>query len=220
MSTRTIALDDRLYSYLLDNSLRETDIQQQLRRETMQLEMASMQIAPEQGQFMALLVELMGAKRIVEVGTFTGYSALCMAQAMPKSGRLVCCDINPEWTAIGERYWRLAGVADRIDLRIAPALETLEKLIKQGGADTFDMMFIDADKTSYPDYYELGLNLVRRGGLLMFDNTLWGGSVADPGEQDEDTVAIRELNCVLHGDKRVTLSLLPLGDGLTLARKR
>lgn len=220
MSNRTIALDDTLYRYMLNTSLRENEVQHRLRRETMQLEMASMQIAPEQGQFMALLVELLGARRIIEVGTFTGYSALCMAQAMPPDGKLVCCDINPNWTAIGERYWQAAGVADRIELRIAPALDTLDALLTEEGPDAFDMIFIDADKINYTNYYELGLKLVRKGGLLMFDNTFWGGAVADPAEQDEDTVAIRNLNGKLHEDERITLSLLPLGDGLTLARKR
>lgn len=220
MSNRTIALDDTLYRYMLNTSLRENEIQHRLRRETMQLEMANMQIAPEQGQFMALLVELMGASRLIEVGTFTGYSALCMAQAMPADGKLVCCDINPNWTAIGERYWQEAGVADRIELRIAPALDTLDALLTEEGSDAFDMIFIDADKINYTNYYERGLKLVRKGGLLMFDNTFWGGAVADPAEQDEDTVAIRSLNGKLHEDQRITLSLLPLGDGLTLARKR
>lgn len=220
MSNRTIALDENLYDYLLRHSLRETDLQRQLRQATMQLEVASMQIAPEQGQFMALLVELMGASRLIEVGTFTGYSALCMAQAMPETGRLVCCDINSEWTAIAQRYWQAAGVADRIALHIAPALETLQRLLTQEGPNAFDIIFIDADKTNYTNYYEMGLKLARKGGLLMFDNTLWGGTVADPGDQDEDTVAIRNLNRQLHHDERITLSLLPLGDGLTLARKR
>lgn len=220
MSNRTITLDDRLYEYLLNNSLRETDIQRRLRQETMQLQMARMQIAPEQGQFMALLVELMGASRIIEVGTFTGYSALWMAQAMPEGGKLICCDINNEWTAIGERYWQLAGLADRIDLRIAPALETLRRLLDEHGANAFDIIFIDADKTNYANYYELGMKLIRSGGLLIIDNTLWGGAVADPKEHDEDTAAIRELNRRLHKDERVSVSLLPVGDGLTLARKR
>lgn len=220
VSNRTITLDDKLYRYMLDNSLRENDIQRQLRRETMQLEEASMQIAPEQGQFMGLLVELTGARRIIEVGTFTGYSALSMALSMPKDGRLVCCDISDEWTAIARRYWRLAGIDDRIELRLAPALDTLAGLLDEFGSGSFDLMFIDADKTNYPNYYELALNLVRRGGLIIFDNTLWGGAVADPDAQDQDTVAIRELNRQLHHDPGITLSLLPLGDGLTLARVR
>ena len=179
-----------------------------------------MQIAPEQGQFMALLVELIGARRIIEIGTFTGYSALCMAEAMPVDGRLICCDLSEEWTGIARGFWREAGVAERIDLRLAPALETLDALLAQGGEGQFDMAFIDADKGNYTRYFDRCLTLVRPGGLILFDNTLWDGRVADPDDQDEDTRAIRALNDRLLGDQRVTLSLVPIGDGLTLARKR
>lgn len=220
MSNRTIKLDDRLHRYLLEHSVREPALLRELRARTADHEWARMQIAPEQGQFMALLVELLGARRIIEVGTFTGYSALCMAQALPADGELVCCDRSAEWTAIGEPYWERAGVRERIDLRIAPALETLDSLIANGLSETFDIAFIDADKTNYHNYYERCLRLVRRGGLIMFDNTLWGGAVADPDDHDDDTVALRALNEMLLHDQRVSMSLVPIGDGLTLARKR
>ena len=220
MSNRTLAIDDRLYRYLVDHSLRESALMRELRELTQGHEMAHMQIAPEQGQFMALLVELLGAVQIIEIGTFTGYSALCMAQAMPAGGRLICCDINPESTAIAVDFWERAGVRDRIDLRIAPALQTLDKLLSDGAAGGFDMAFIDADKTNYDNYFERCLQLLRPGGLLMFDNTLWNGAVADPEDQAADTLALRALNHRLLGDERVSLSLVPIGDGLTLARKR
>lgn len=220
MSNRTLVLDDRLYQYLLKHSLRENAILRELRELTLKHEMARMQIAPEQGQFMALLVELLGAKKIVEIGTFTGYSALCMAQAMGADGKLLCCDLSEEWTAIGLPFWQRAGISDRIDLRIAPALETLDALIRSEDAGDFDMAFIDADKTNYSNYYERCLELLRPGGLVMFDNTLWGGSIADPADRDEDTEALRELNVKLHQDERISICLVPIGDGLTLARKR
>ena len=220
MTNRTLAIDDRLYLYLVDHSLRETALMRELRELTQGHAMAHMQIAPEQGQFLALLVELLGAEQIIEIGTFTGYSALCMAQAMPPNGRLLCCDINPEWTAIASDYWERAGVRERIDLRIAPALETLDKLLEDGAAGHFDSAFIDADKTNYLNYSERCLQLLRPGGLLMFDNTLWNGAVADPEDQSADTLALRALNHRLLGDERVSLSLVPIGDGLTLARKR
>jgi len=220
MSNRTLNLDDRLYAYLQDHSLREDDIARRLRETTAGLDMARMQIGPEQGQFMALLVELMGAYNLLEIGTFTGYSALCMARALPVDGRLVCCDISKEWTAIGRAFWEDAGVADRIDLHLAPAMNTLDKLLGNDQAGQFDIAFIDADKTNYLNYYERCLRLVRPGGLLMFDNTLWGGSVADDSVQDDDTRALRQFNDKLLADQRVSISLVPIGDGLTLARKR
>jgi O-methyltransferase len=220
MSTRTLSLNDTLYRYLLDHSLREDAVALALRERTAGHEWAGMQISPEQGQFMGLLAELIGARHIIEVGTFTGYSALCLARALPTDGRLICCDLSEEWTAIGIPYWERAGVRDRIDLRIAPALETLDGLLADGRAGQFDMAFIDADKTNYLHYYERCLTLLRPGGLVLIDNTLWGGSVADPADQGTDTVAIRALNDVLHADERITLSLVPIGDGLTLARKR
>lgn len=220
MSNRTLGLGDALYRYLLDHSLRETAVMRELRELTAGHERARMQIAPEQGQFMALIVELLGARRIVEIGTFTGYSALCMAGAMPSDGRLICCDISEEWTRTGVPFWERAGVRDRIELRIAPAIDTLDDLIATGESGRFDIAFIDADKTAYADYYERCLTLLRPGGLVMFDNTLWGGAVADPADQEPDTAALRALNRQLHDDARVSISLVPIGDGLTLARKR
>jgi predicted O-methyltransferase YrrM len=220
VSNRTLPLDDRLYGYLLANSLREGPVAQRLRQATASLEMARMQIAPEQGQFMALLVELLGARRILEIGTFTGYSALCMAQALPAEGRILCCDLSREWTGIARSFWREAGVEHLIELRIAPALHTLDQLLLERQEGQYDMAFIDADKSNYANYYERSLELLRPGGLIMFDNTLWGGSVADPDVQDEDTRALRALNDLLLRDGRVSISLVPIGDGLTLARKR
>lgn len=220
MSNRTLSLDDRLHQYLLQHSVRETDIQRELREHTMQLPKARMQIAPEQGQFMALLVKLIGARRVLEIGTFTGYSALCLATAMPAGGTLTCCDLSDEWTRIGIPYWRKAGIRDRIDLRLGPALQTLDGLLASAAADTFDLAFIDADKTHYYAYYQRCLQLVRQGGLILFDNTLWDGAVADPDDRTDDTMALRELNDNLLGDERIDLSLVPIGDGLTLARKR
>ena len=220
MSNRTITVDDRLYDYLLGASLREADVLRRLRAETQAMPNATMQISPEQGQFMALLVKLVGARKIIEIGTFTGYSALCMAQALPRDGRIVACDISAEWTAIAVRYWAEAGVAGRIELRLAPALETTRALIEAGEGLTFDLAFIDADKQNYGAYYEAALELLRPGGLILVDNTLWYGRVADGEVQDVDTVAIRAFNVQLRDDPRVDLSLLPIGDGLTLARKR
>ena len=220
MTRRTLHLSEELYAYLLDVSLREPSVMRRLREETASLENASMQIGAEQGQFMALLVELMGAGTALEVGTFTGYSALAVALALPDDGRLVACDVSEEWTAIGRRYWEEAGVAHKIDLRLAPAMETLDGLLAEGRAGTFDFVFIDADKGGYDAYYERALDLMRIGGLIALDNTLWDGKVVDPAVTDPDTEAIRALNTKLTGDERVTLSLVPVGDGLTLARKR
>jgi predicted O-methyltransferase YrrM len=213
-------MDEPLYRYLLDHSLRESDTLRRLRERTMQHEWARMQIAPEQGQFMALLAEMIGARRMLEVGTFTGYSALWLASALPPDGTLICCDINAEWTAIGSPYWQEAGVADRIDLRIAPAMQTLDELLRTGETQCFDLAFVDADKENYLEYYERCLQLLRRGGLILFDNTLWAGAVADPQQQDTETRAIRALNEHLHRDSRISLSLVPIGDGLSVARKR
>lgn len=220
MSNRTISLDDRLYDYLLKVSSREPGVLRRLRAETSTLPRPEMQIAPEQGQFMMLLVQLMGAERILEIGTFTGYSTLCMALSLPPEGRIVACDVSEEWTQIAQRYWSEAGVADCIDLRLAPALETMESLLADDQDETFDFVFIDADKENYLQYYETALELVRPGGVIAVDNVLWGGSVADFTKQDEDTESIRLLNQTLHRDRRVDLSMLPIGDGLTLARKR
>ncbi|MDH1056260.1 class I SAM-dependent methyltransferase [Aquipseudomonas alcaligenes] len=220
MTNRSLNLDDALYQYLLDVSLRESPLLKRLREETAQLPTARWQIAPEQGQFMALLVQISGARKILEIGTFTGYSALCMAQAMPADGRLICCDLPGEYNAIAERYWHDAGVAERIDLRLAPALETLSALERGGQSESFDLIFIDADKANYRVYLEHALVLVRQGGLILFDNVLWSGRVLEQSPESADTRAIQALNRGLLRDSRIDLSLLPLGDGLTLCRKR
>jgi predicted O-methyltransferase YrrM len=220
MSNRSIVLTDSLYEYMNDVSLREPLLLLALREETSELTQRVMQISPEQGQFMALLARLIGARRCLEVGVFTGYSSLVTALALPDEGRIVACDVSEEWTAVARRYWKRAGVDHKIDLRLAPATETLAALIADGHGATFDFAFIDADKTSYLEYYERALVLLRTGGLMLIDNTLWSGRVADPEVADADTVALRHFNEVLHRDERVDLSLLPMGDGLTLALKR
>jgi predicted O-methyltransferase YrrM len=219
MANRTLGLDSSLYAYLLSVSVREPEILQRLRQETANHPMAVMQIAPDQGQLMALLVKLIGARKTLEVGVFTGYSALVVALALPPEGRVVACDVSPDYTAIARRYWQEAGVADKIDLRIAPALETLDQLLATGEANTFDFAFIDADKSNYDNYYERALQLVRPGGLIAIDNVLWSGQVANPAIQDTRTTHIRALNEKLHQDSRVSISLIPIGDGLTLAMK-
>jgi predicted O-methyltransferase YrrM len=220
MSNKTLDLTEQLYDYLLSNSLREPELLAQLRQETAQHPMAQMQIAPEQGQFMALLVQLMGAKKTLEVGVFTGYSSLVVALALPADGKVTACDVSEEYTAIARRYWQAAGVADKIDLRIGPAVDTLDQLLAAGQAETFDFAFIDADKSNYWNYYERSLQLVRPGGLIVIDNVLWSGRVADPQVQDNRTESIRAFNAKLHQDPRITLSLVPVADGLTLALKR
>ncbi len=220
MSNQSIGLDDRLYNYLLSATLRETEVLAELRQVTMAHPQARMQISPEQGQFMALLVQLIGAKKTLEVGVFTGYSALAVAVALPDDGQVVACDVSEEFTAIAQTHWKKANVADKIDLRIAPALDTLDHLIESGQSNTFDFAFIDADKSNYNNYYERSLQLVRSGGLIAIDNTLWYGKVADPEVQDNRTKRIRALNEKVRDDKRVTMSLLPVGDGLLLAMKR
>jgi caffeoyl-CoA O-methyltransferase len=220
MSRRSIVLTDALYEYLLSVSLREPELLARLRQETARQEMARMQISPEQGQFMFLLLRLIGARRCLEIGVFTGYSSLVTALALPEDGRIVACDVSEEWTAVARRYWREAGVESKIDLRIAPALETLDRLMEAGEAGRFDFAFLDADKESYLSYYERMLKLLRPGGLLVVDNVLWSGRVADPEVSDPDTTALRHFNEVLHRDERIDLSLVPIGDGLTLARKR
>ena len=220
MSSRTIQLTEALHGYLLSVAVREPEDLARLRAETEPMELSQMQISPEQGALMALLVELIGARNCIEVGTYTGYSALRVARAMGPGGRLVACDINPTWTDVARRYWREAGLSDNIDLRLAPAEETLDSLIAAGESATFDFAFIDADKPSYDGYYERCLTLLRAGGLIAIDNVLWQGRVADPAIEDEDTVAIRALNQKLAGDDRVSLCMVPIGDGLTLARKR
>jgi caffeoyl-CoA O-methyltransferase len=220
MSNRSIGLDGPLYDYLLTASLREHPVLARLRAATAEHPRVNMQISPEQGQFMALLVKLIGATRCIEVGVFTGYSSLAVALAMPPTGRIVACDISEEYTAMGRPYWEEAGVAGRINLRIAPAMETLDALLAAEGAGAYDFGFIDADKEAYAGYYERMLELLRPGGLIAVDNTLWDGAVADPDDHEPDTVAIREFNEALRDDARVDLSLVPIGDGLTLARKR
>lgn len=219
MSRRTLDLDDTLYDYLLGHSLREHPEQTALRKATADHPRANMQISPEQGQLMSLLVKLIGARRTIEVGTFTGYSALTIALALPAGGKVLACDISAEYTAIGRPFWERAGVADRIELVIAPATATLDARIAAGEGDRHDFAFIDADKTGYDAYYERCLQLIRAGGLIAIDNTLWGGDVARPA-RDDDTRALQALNEKLHHDERVDMAMLPIGDGLTLARKR
>ncbi len=219
MARRSLELDDRLYDYLVQFGTRESDLLKDLRSETAKLPGAGMQIGPEQGAFMSLLVELIGARRAIEVGTFTGYSSLCIAGALPSDGKLICCDVSEEYTKVARDYWRRAGLESRIELRIGPALATLDALIA-AGVEPFDFAFIDADKTNYSNYYDRAIQLVRPGGLIAIDNVLWGGDVADPKQTDEDTQAIRAVNEKVRNDERVTLALAPIGDGLTLARKR
>jgi len=218
--SRHFSFDEPTYQYLVKTSVRETDVARRLREETQQLPMAQMQIGPDQGQFLQLLVQLIQAKKTLEVGVFTGYSALWVAAALPDEGKIVACDVSEEYTAVARRYWKEAGVDHKIDLRLRPALETLDELLAQDGASTFDFAFIDADKSNYDNYYERALQLIRTGGLIAVDNTIWSGRVANPNESDTDTVAIRKLNEKLHRDERVALSMLTVGDGLTLAMKR
>lgn len=220
MSNRTIQLTDAIQRYLVDVTLREPPLWRELRDETARLPNHEMQIAPEQGQFMALLVELLGVRRALELGTFTGYSALCIASALPPDGRLLCCDINAEWTSIARRYWERAGLAPKIELRLAPALKTLDALLAGGAAGSFDFAFIDADKDNYDNYYERVLPLLRPGGLLALDNALKDGHVVRPARDDAAARAIDTLNRKVQGDPRVTPSLVPIGDGLLLVRRR
>lgn len=220
MSNKTLTMTDALYTYILSVSLREPKVLRRLRDETAGHEMAHMQIAPEQGQFMAFLVELLGAAKTMEIGVYTGYSVLWVALSLPPHGRVVACDVNADWTQVGRPYWREAGVDHKIDLRIAPALQTLDEVLASGEAETFDFIFIDADKENYEGYYERSLALLRPGGVIAIDNVLWDGRVADDDCQDPDTRSIRELNLALLRDDRISLSLVPIADGLTLVRKR
>ena len=220
MSRSTIQVDDQLLEYIHDVSVRESELKRELREETGELAAAMMQISPEQGQLMSLLAKIVGTGRAIEIGTFTGYSAICVAEAMGEDGELIACDVNEEWTSIAERYWRRAGLDERIDLRLQPAVETLDELLDDGQAETFDFAFIDADKGNYDAYYEKCLELARPGGLVTVDNTLLSGRVADPEVSDESTDAIRALNEKIGDDGRVDVSLVPIGDGLTIARKR
>ena len=219
MPSRTLNLDDNVYQYVLDHTVREHPVQAQLREATAGMKHGGMQIGPDQGQFMQLLVRMLDAKRTIEVGVFTGYSSLAVALALPPDGKVIACDVSEEWTSMAKRYWEKAGVAGKIDLRLAPAVQTLDALVASGGAGQYDFAFIDADKSAYRDYYERCLVLLRRGGLIAIDNTLWSGAVIDPKDTSKDTAAIRALNDFIAGDKRVASSLLCLGDGVTLALK-
>lgn len=219
MANQTINLDAPLYQYLLANSLREPSVMQRLREVTAELPDSMMQIGPEQGQFMQLLIHLMGAKRVLEIGTYTGYSALAMALALPPEGQLTCCDINREYMSVGLPFWQEAKVDSKIKFIEGPAIDSLDELLVSGAAESYDMAFIDADKVNYHNYYEQCLRLIRVGGLILVDNTLWGGSVCDLNDETDSTLSIREFNKRIHVDKRVFLSQLPLGDGFTMAVK-
>jgi caffeoyl-CoA O-methyltransferase len=219
LSNRTLAIDDRLYDYLCEVAIDESDLLFQLRQETAQLEYSVMQISPEQGQFMSLLIKLTGAKRAIEIGTFTGYSSICVASAMPDDGELICCDISPQWTDIAEKYWAQANLENKISLFTQPAELTLQKLIDDEQQSSFDFIFIDADKQNYIQYYEMALTLLKKGGMIAVDNTLWSGAVADPENVEPGTQAIRRFNQMVKEDMRVSKSLLPIGDGLTLILK-
>ena len=219
MSTGTIVLDNQLRDYLLNVSVKEPEVLRDLRKKTENLEFARMQISPEQGSFMAFLVGIINGKRTLDIGVFTGYSSLVVALALPEDGYVTACDINIEWTDIARKYWKLAQVEDKIDLRIAPALETLDELLTNGYRGTYDFSFIDADKINYQQYYERSLELVRSGGLIAIDNVLWSGRVIDDHSGDPNTEAIREFNKKLYQDERVSISMVPIGDGLTLACK-
>ncbi|PZS28738.1 MAG: SAM-dependent methyltransferase [Pseudonocardiales bacterium] len=220
MSRQSMGLPDDLHSYLLSVGVREPDVLRRLREHTAALPQHDMQIAPEQGAFMGLLAELTGARRCLELGTFTGYSALAVALALPPDGHILCCDVSAEWTSVGRSYWAEAGVADRIELRLAPALDTLDALLADGAQDSFDYAFVDADKVNYPAYHERLMRLVRPGGVMLWDNVLWSGRVIDPQADDSDTRGIREINRILAADERVSVAMLPIADGLTMARKR
>lgn len=220
MANKTIGLSEELATYVVSVGAREPLVLARLREETAALPEHGMQIAPEEGAFLAFLVELTGARRCIEIGTFTGYSSIALARALPEDGQLVCCDVSEEWTSLARKYWDEAGVAGKIDLRIAPATQTLDQLLADGEADAYDFAFVDADKSGYDGYYERLLRLVRPGGVIAFDNTLWSGRVLDQDADDEDTRALRALNTKLAGDERITLCLLPVADGVTLARRR
>ena len=220
MSNQTISITDSIYKYLCDNSLREDKNLSSLRAHTYRMEQRNMQISPEQGQFMQLLIKIMNVKNTIEVGVFTGYSSLCVALALPDNGKIIACDISTKYTDIAEKYWEDANVRNKIDLRIGPGIDTLKTLIDKGMSNTFDFSFIDADKINYDNYYEMCLQLLRPGGLIAIDNVLWSGDVADMHINDIDTESIRSLNKKLHKDSRVDISLLPIGDGLTLALKK
>ena len=220
MTDRRLLVTDDIHRYLVEHSVREPDVLARLRAATASLPLAQMQIGPEQGQLLALLAKLVGAKRCIEVGVFTGYSSLAVALALPEDGRILACDVSEEWTAVARRFWREAGVEHKIELKLQPAVRTLEERLAAGEAGRYDFAFVDADKPAYDSYYELLLKLLRPGGLMALDNTLWSGAVLNPEEREPNTVALRALNDKLHRDERIDLSLLPVGDGVTLARKR
>ena len=219
MANKTLGLSEQVYDYLLSVSVREPQILQRLRAETAKLPMGMMQVAPEQGQLLSLLVQALQPRRCLEVGVFTGYSSLSVALALPADGHITACDVNEEWTSIARRYWEEAGVADRIDLYLAPALQTLDRMIAHDQSSSYDFAFIDADKENYWSYFERALTLLRSGGLIAIDNTLWSGQPADPSINDPSTRAIRAFNKRLFKDPRVRISLIPIGDGMTLALK-
>ncbi len=220
MASKSYLLDDKIHDYIQASSLREPDILRRLREETAALPNAVMQIPPEQGQFFALLMGILNARKTLDIGVFTGYSSLAVALALPEDGRVVACDKSAEYTAVAKRYWSEAGVREKIDLRLGAAADTLDQLLLAGGERTFDFAFIDADKTGYSGYYEQCLRLVRRGGVIALDNMLQGGRVVDPGERDEATEAIREMNKTIVSDGRVLPVMLPVADGVTLALVR
>lgn len=220
MTKKTLGLDNQLYDYFVSVSVRQPDVLRRLREETANHPYSGMQISPEQGQFMALLVQLIGAKKTLEIGVFTGYSSLSVALALPPDGKIIACDVSEEYTNIARRYWQEAGVAEKIHLQIAPALDTLAELLASGEQESFDFAFIDADKGNYQEYYERCLKLIRPGGLIAIDNVLWSGKVADRQVQDQSTQAIRNFNEKLFRDERVSISMVPIADGLTLALKR
>ena len=219
MSSDTIELNQSLREYLINVSVKEPGVLKDLREETLQLDEFQMQISPEQGSFLSFLVKLINAKHTLDIGVFTGYSSLVVALQLPQNGYVTACDTNEEWTEIAQKYWKAAKVEDNIDLHIAPAVETLEKLISNGNEGLYDFSFIDADKINYQHYFERSLSLIREGGIIAIDNVLWGGRVLDSSDIEPATRAIREFNSKLYQDDRVSISMIPIGDGLTLARK-
>ncbi len=219
MSNKMIKISEKLYDYILSVSLREPDVLRRLREETAQDPYSFMQISPDQCQFMALLIHLTGAARTIELGVYTGYSSLCVALALPPGGKIIACDNNEQWTSVASRYWAEAGVTDKVDLRLGPAMETLDGLLAEGLAGSFHFVFIDADKENYDGYYERSLELLQPGGLIAVDNVLWSGRVMDPRETDRDTAAIKAFNAKLLSDDRILVSMVPIADGLTLALK-
>ena len=220
MSSSTIGLSNELRKYMLDVSFRDNEILRQLREETLTLKEAQMQISPEQGAFLSILTKILNAKKTLDIGVFTGYSSLVVARELPDDGSVVACDTSIEWTSIAKKYWKLAGVDNKVDLHLAPAIETLEKLIEDGQGSTYDFSFIDADKINYQSYYEYSLTLVKPGGIIAVDNVLWSGQVIDETDFEPATRAIRSFNEKLHQDDRVSISMVPIGDGLTLAYKK